>query len=435
MKNNRYINWLMAATMMIAAFATAACEDEPDKYEVAGGLPGGKYVRTPLAAKADSLLTGAYMSNTVVLVGENLRSIYEIYFNDQKAILNTSYMTDNTVFVDVPKEIPATVTNKIYMVTAAKDTVDYDFKVLVPAPTVNSMSCEFAKPGSEVTLYGDYFIDDPNVPLTITMTGNVEVAEITNITKTAVSFILPENAPEGYINVKSIYGVGRSKFRYYDTRNVLFDWDGSHGGHAMGLGWRDGSKIWVDENEQSLDGAYICFGLDGSTISGGIGATWAEDPFSFNYWPDGGEHPALSSRPAFASMIEEYGLGKLQIKFEVCVPAANPWSSAAMQIMFTGDQHVTNSTGNNSYFNDTKLPRGLWIPWANNGSYDTGGKWTTVSLNLSDFNKTYEGTPCDVSLDKTMLTGLTFFVWHGGLAGTECTPLIMVDNIRVVPIE
>ena len=159
MKNNRYINWLMAATMMIAAFATAACEDEPDKYEVAGGLPVVKYVRTPLAAEADSLLTGAYMSNTVVLVGENLRSIYEIYFNDQKAILNTSYMTDNTVFVDVPKEIPATVTNKIYMVTAAKDTVDYDFKVLVPAPTVNSMSCEFAKPGSEVTLYGDYFID------------------------------------------------------------------------------------------------------------------------------------------------------------------------------------------------------------------------------------------------------------------------------------
>ena len=37
----------MAATMMIAAFATAACEDEPDKYEVAGGLPVVKYVRTP----------------------------------------------------------------------------------------------------------------------------------------------------------------------------------------------------------------------------------------------------------------------------------------------------------------------------------------------------------------------------------------------------
>ena len=94
--------------------------------------------------------------------------------------------------VDVPKEIPSVVTDKIYMVTRAKDTIDYDFKVLVPAPTVNSISCEFAKPGSEVTLIGDYFIDDPNVPLTITMAGNVEVTNITNITKTAVSFILPK---------------------------------------------------------------------------------------------------------------------------------------------------------------------------------------------------------------------------------------------------
>lgn len=73
-----------------------------------------------------------------------------------------------------------------------------------------------------VTLIGDYFIDDPDVPLTITMAGNVEVTNITNITKTAVSFILPDNAPAGYINVKSIYGTGRSKFRYYDTRNILF---------------------------------------------------------------------------------------------------------------------------------------------------------------------------------------------------------------------
>lgn len=435
MRKNKYINWLMAAVTVAASFAATACEDEPDKYEVAGGLPVLKYVRTPLAAEADSLLTGAYMSNTVVLVGENLRSICEIYFNDQKAILNTSYMTDHTVYVDVPGDIPAKVTDKLYMITRSKDTVDYDFKVLVPAPKVNSMSCEFAKPGSEVTLYGDYFIDDPNMPLTITMAGNVEVTEITDITKTAVSFILPDDAPEGYINVKSIYGVGRSKFRYYDTRNILFDWDGSHGGHTIGLGWRDGSKIKMEEDEQSLDGAYICFGKDATTISGEVGATWAEDPLSFNYWPDGGEHPALSSRPAFAAMLEEYGVKKLQIKFEVCVPAESSWSSAALQIMFTGDQHVTSATGSNAYFSDTKLPRGLWIPWAATGTYNTGGKWVTASLNLSDFNKTHEGKPCDVPLDKTMFTGLTFFVWHGGLAGTECTPRIMVDNIRVVPIE
>lgn len=147
MKNNRYTNWFFAAAVVVAGFSMAACEDEPDKYEVAGGKPTLKYVRVPDPAAADSLLTGAYMANTICLVGENLRSVYELYFNDQKAILNTSYITDHTLMVDVPKEIPSVVTDKIYMVTKAKDTIDYDFKVLVPAPTVNSISCEFAKPG------------------------------------------------------------------------------------------------------------------------------------------------------------------------------------------------------------------------------------------------------------------------------------------------
>ena len=386
MKNNRYTNWFFAAAVVVAGFSMAACEDEPDKYEVAGGKPTLKYVRVPDPAAADSLLTGAYMANTICLVGENLRSVYELYFNDQKAILNTSYITDHTLMVDVPKEIPSVVTDKIYMVTKAKDTIDYDFKVLVPAPTVNSISCEFAKPGSEVTLIGDYFIDDPNVPLTITMAGN-----------------------------------------------ILFDWDGSHGGMAIAHGWRDGSKVLREADENSIDGAYIC--LTGA-LDGAIGATWAEDEFSFNYWPEpSAGYPELSARPEFAELLEEYGVNGLQLKFEVNIPSSNPWQSCALQVMFTGNDVVTYATGTNAYFSDTNVPRGLWLPWKNTGSYDTGGKWTTVSMNLSEFNKTHEGNKCDRTFDKTMLTGLTFFVWAGGVEGKDCNPVIMIDNIRVVPIE
>lgn len=61
MKNNRYTNWFFAAAVVVAGFSMAACEDEPDKYEVAGGKPTLKYVRVPDPAAADSLLTGAYM--------------------------------------------------------------------------------------------------------------------------------------------------------------------------------------------------------------------------------------------------------------------------------------------------------------------------------------------------------------------------------------
>lgn len=146
MKYSKYINRFLAAVMVATGFSLTACEDEPDKYEVADGLPVLKYVRVTDPAASDSLLVGQYMNNTVCLVGDNLRSIYELYFNDQKAILNTSYITDHTLIVNVPKEIPAEVTDKLYMITRSKDTVSYDFKVLVPAPEVKSMSCEFAKP-------------------------------------------------------------------------------------------------------------------------------------------------------------------------------------------------------------------------------------------------------------------------------------------------
>ena len=425
MKNYRYINYFFAILIIVMGFSLTSCEDEPDRYVVASGSPTVKYIRVTDIAASDSLLTGAYMSSNICIVGDNLRSIYELYFNDQKAVLNTSYITDHTLIVDVPKDIPSVVTDKIYMITQSKDTVKYDFKVLVPSPTVNSMSCEFAKPGSEVTLYGDFFIDDPNVPLTITMAGNVEVNQITKISKTAISFILPSEAASGYINVKSIYGIGRSKFRYYDTRNVLFDWDGSHGGLSIGKGWRDGSKVKKEEDENSLDGAYICFTGD---MAGGVGTTWNEDAFSFNYWPDSSDK--LTSRKSFSEMIEEYGINNLQVKFEINVPSSNPWQSGGLQIIF-----YDNPAGDNAYFSDTNVPRGLWLPWRSTGSYDTEGKWVTVSLNLSDFNKTHEGNRCDVALDKKMLDGLTFFVWNGGVEGKDCTPIIMIDNIRVVPVE
>ena len=428
----KYMNWFLVAVMTVVGFSMTACEDEPDKYEIADGVPTVKYVRLSDPAAADSLLAGAYMANTICLVGDNLRSIYELYFNDQKAVLNTSYITDHTLLVDVPKTIPTDVTDKIYMVTKSNETISYDFKVLVPSPTVNSMSCEYAKPGSEVTIYGDYFLDDANVPLTITMAGNVEVTKITNITKTAVSFILPDNAPEGYINVKSIYGTGRSKFQYMDKRNILFDWDGSHGGITLGNGWRKG--VVRDSNPEGIDGSYIYFG--GAAMKGEVGGTWAEDEFSFNYWPDpANDYPELSSLPEFAEMIKEYGVSNLQMKFEVYVPSSNPWMSSALQAIFSSNDNVTLGTGNNSYFSDTSIPRGLWIPWKDAGTYDTGDKWVTVSMKLSEFNKTHDGNKCDNALDKSRMTGLTFFVWNGGVAGTDCNPVICIDNIRVVPIE
>ena len=123
------------------------------------------------------------------------------------------------------------------------------------------------------------------------------------------------------------------------------------------------------------------------------------------------------------------------MKFECKIPASNPWASAALQMIFTSDADVTYATGTNAYYSTTTVPRGLWMPWKNTGSYDTADKWVTVSVPLSEFNKTHEGAACANATSKDTMTGLTFFVWHGGVAGSDCSPIICIDNIRLVPIE
>ena len=367
--------------------------------------------------------------STIVLVGENLRSIKQIDFNDKTAILNTSYMTDHTLMVQIPSTIPGVVSDKMYMITTGNDTIAYDFHVIVPAPSVASISCEYAKPGEEATIMGNYFIDDPNVPLVVKFPDGTEIKNFISKSITSLIFEVPNCTVSGPIEVTSIYGTTKSKFYYADDRNILFDFDGSHGGIEIGHGWRNGN---VRNDDKSIDGGYLYFG--GADMGGKIGATWAEDQFCMNYWSgDGAE--ALSDRKEMAQLLANYKIDQLQVKFEACVPKSSPWSSAALQVMFTGDAQVTYSTGNNSYYGDTSLPRGLWMPWTASGSYDTGDKWVTVTMPLSNFNKTHEGQACTTALNPTLFTGLTLFVWHGGIEGTDCTPEIYIDNFRVVPAE
>lgn len=436
----RYINWFFVAALAMMGCFMTACEDQPDKYEIADGVPTLKYVRSPLPEEADSLLVGAYLGNTVCLVGDNLRSIYELYFNDQKATLNTSYMTDHTVLVDIPKNIPEEVTNKIYMITKSGEKVDFDFSVMVPAPVVSSMSCEYAPAGSEAVLYGDYFVDDPNVPLTISMPGDITVEgeQITSITKTAVKFIVPEGAVQGNIRVKSIYGTGQSVFQYKDTRNILFDWDGKYEG-ALAAG-----NSWNGDNEKKgqtissvppIDGNYLVLGP--STLLGGQWET--PNAYVMMYWPD--QHATqgcvpLYDLPQFKKMLEEYELEDLAVKFEAYVPASNPWMAEGMQIQFTSLDEVSMENQNNDYvYGEGKEPRGVWVPWEETGSYDTGNQWVTVTLKMSEFNKQVSGVVSETEFTKEKLAGLSIFLRGGGVDGKECEPIICIDNIRVVPVE
>lgn len=447
MKVMRYIKGLVLVASAVVGVTVTSCEDEPDKYEIADGLPTLRYVRMTDPAVSDSLITGANLSSTVCLVGDNLRSIYELYFNDQKAVLNTSVMTDNTVIVDIPSVIPSVVTNKIYMVTKGKDTVDFDFNVIVPAPQVTSMSCEYAAPGSVVTVAGNYFIDDPNVPLNIQI-GDVPVTEITSVSQNSVSFVIPQNVSDepAYVNVTSIYGTGRSTFRYREDTGILFDFDDDgDDARQYGDGWQWGSAlVGTFDDVTPLDKAYLRF-------KGKMGdSKWDDTNFAFQYWPVGdAASPDLNVLSPYLSEVKNAkDLDKLQLKFEVNVPEA--WSAAAMQIALTPKGMFDGSNRHNGLFDsgapadETQYPRALWRPWEGlaNG-YKTDG-WVTVTIPLADFH--YTSTGSSVSpLSDTDIAGLTIFVYGGGVSGTQivsdedtdvkCIPTICIDNIRIVPIN
>lgn len=421
----KYMNWLMVGVLAITGLAVTSCKDEPDKYEIADGKPTVYYVRSPYLSQKDSLLAGAYMGNTVCLVGDNLRSIVKLFFNDQEAVLNTSFITDHTLLCDVPSELPETPTDKIYMITQANDTVTFDFSVMIPSPTVNSISCEFARPGDIVTIYGDYLLDYDNAPLSITMPGGIEVTEFESISKTSVSFAIPDGAVEsGYVYVTSKYGTGKSKFYFKDDRCMLFDWDGSHGGFKQANGWRSGAALIKDDGT-GIDGAFMRF--NGTTTAEGWNL--AEDDWCFNYWPNSND-PAFNTMPNFIALYDRYGLSNLTLKFEYRIPSEKPWTSAALQVMLT----EASITGTNSYYWDTTFPRAIWQPYASTGSYDTGGEWVTVSLPLSIFNKTHTGDICSTNFTINNLGGLTFY-FMGGTAGVAGELQLDVDNIRIAPVE
>lgn len=427
MKINNILNGSFAIVLALAtSFGITGCKDEPDKYESTGGSPSVLYIRMSDYASRDSLITGAYMGSNICIVGNNLRSVHKIFFNDKEAILNTSFMTDHTLIVDVPSTLPDNPTDKMYLINWDNDTTSIDFQVLVPSPIVSSISNEYAADGETVTIKGDYLLSYDNNPISISFSGGADVTEFESIDKTAVTFKVPEGAEKGYVTVNTKYGSGRSKFYFRDDRYVLFDWD-DDGDNALasGYGWRSGNVMNDFEGITPVDGNYLYFG--GTTLTDG--STWAEDNYSFNYWPD-----PSSGHPELNTLFPGSDIDNYNLKFEINVPSSSPWTNLGMQIIFTGNDEVTYSTANNSYIADDAIPRYIWEPWMSTGSYSTDG-WETVTIPLSSLKTDRYGNALSARTFADM-TGLTFFIVYGtSMENDPCSPNIAIDNIRIAPIE
>lgn len=423
------------ALMAAVALGFASCVDYPDAFVLADGVPTVHYVRY---ADRDVLIEQAYMGEVVCFVGENLCSVHDLYFNDQRAVLNTSFMTKNTLVAAVPGNLPKVKTDKVYMITKTKDTVKVDFKVMLPSPVIKSMSCEFANPGEDVTIYGNYFAE----PMTITFEdGNgAKVTSFKSLSMTEVTFTIPADAKPGKIKLETESGLARSPFSYFDfCGGLITDFDG--GTDVVPQGWNFSGTY---SSEGGISGNYLEL-KSASALS--PGADWNED-FKVDFWCGNwnGDPMGITSGPGvpICNIVDFTNFQNMALKFELYIPSDNPWMSGAMQLIFcSADKAANDSWQNNTFVHASSedaagldLCRGLYRPWEATGSFDTGDKWITVTVPFSEFTYNANNTAGAVPLSKPEdFATFVLWVWHGGVPGTECTPIFRIDNLRAVPAK
>ena len=400
--NHKLSSLILTIIAVASSFSLQSCKDQPDEFKLSDGTPTIYYIRPASYSASDSLLVEAAPQTSICLVGSNLKSIQQMYFNDKKAVLNTSYITDNTLFVQIPSDIPDEVSDKIYMITQAHDTLTYDFHVVIPAPVVTAMKNEWVKVGEDAVITGQYFIDDPNQPLTVTFTGisnsisvKVPAENFKSITRSQLVFTVPEGAEEGQIEVASVYGKGLSKFYFRDSRNLITNFDGAT--DVIPQGWNI-AATYSDVN--GVDGQYVQLGP--KETEGG----WVEElklPFWCGNW--NGDPMSITSGPG--------------------IPLRNFLDFSDWQ----NNKYIRTSADEGGL----DLPRALYRPWETTGSFDTGDEWITVTIPLTDFVYNFDGTKVNSTMSIDSFDSFVIWPTEGGVAGTTCTPIFRYDNIRVVP--
>jgi len=398
---------LLLLAIVSGTFFQACNKDSED----GGGIPAVSYIRITDPLKSDSLITHAFMGKNIAIMGENLQNVVEVWFNDQPAKLNTSFITSSNIIVTIPNKIPETVTNQIKLVLKNGTEYTYSFGVDVPAPLVESMLCEYVKDGGTAVIKGNFFINDPASPLKVFFPGNVE-GLVLSVALNEISVKVPPGVGPGPILVKSIYGSSRSTFYFRDDRNIYLNFDEltSSGSWRSGTTRSDGSSL--DRNYVMLKGE-LGDNAGGEDFSGG--------GFVCELWGDANGRP---EKNFFTGSTADYLL-----KFEANV---KEWSGAYLNICWGPWKSSVGPYQNQLYWSDMNA-RGLWRPWegTTTGSFKTDG-WITVTIPMTDmkYNKDFGSLAFDAAKAGSMT------LWMKGPAATSggtCKMEVYFDNFRIVP--
>lgn len=372
---NKILLLLLLAVGTIGALSSCKKDDD-------GGTPSISYVRITRPESSDSLLVGAGQGQLIAIVGDNLKDAVEIWFNDQAARLTPTYISNNSILVAVPTQIPLSVNNKLKIVFKNGFELLYDFQVQIGEPVLKSMDCEFVKDGEVATIRGDYFY----APLTVTFTGGA-TGQIENLTDQMIQVRVPAGAQPGPVTVKTNFGETESDFFFRDNRNLLLTSD-------PWTGWWGQNLVVSGSDPLAINGNFL-------RITQNIGA-WAWTEFA------GGKEDALATShnlPADAVLNP----AKYYMKFEI--NTLKPYNGNRIKIMIGQVNGPDPNWDTEPYY---------WEP-----PFDTKGKWQTVAISFDEVTAHY------VTNWGVRPQGYGVKFWFHGPGSLEAD--IALDNLRVVP--
>ncbi|MDR1730341.1 MAG: glycan-binding surface protein [Prevotellaceae bacterium] len=464
----------------------SSCEDDD-----CGCNPVISHILPSKAVSKDSIIVGANAEEYIVIVGENLAAVTQVLFDNEPATLNSSFITDNHIVLQIPAITSST--TRIRLITAQGRQVESAFAINIPPPVIKSFYCEFVPEGGILRVKGDWFLN-PNVffygendvliPAEVKVDGRTEL------------FV---KVPAGVVHSKPIIvetaSGQKSSFPllFRDKTNLIIDFDefratvsgtmepGGTGGDNPLPKWKDTPDMLAlvpdgfDINNDLPEGCDGLYDQVGWKEAGAL-----HDGCYIAYHVENG---GRDQKP-LAGIYSSVNVMNLVLKFEVYVPSEFPINGIYADLCFP--KKGNNGAGtegrdiSNSEDPAVSIPGGWWCPFEaglNTGEpsgwlWEIGvkvktpfstdwskleyeGKWMTVSVPLETFRWNlqakginsimeqkfavgagypYEAVTYPLSTDWTKSMGDFTFMWEPwGASGQVGSLLCFVDNFRVVP--
>jgi hypothetical protein len=354
-----------------------SCEKKDDS-----GTPSISYVRITRPESSDSLLIGAGQGQLIAIVGNNLKNAVEVWFNDQQARITPTYVTNTSLLVSVPTQIPTTITNKVKIIFKNGHELLYDFQVQISKPVVSSMASEFVNDGEVAIIYGNYFY----APLAVTFTGGA-TATIVSRKDQELQVQVPTGAQPGLITIKTNFGETTSTFWFRDPRNHIIDGDPHEGwwGTYLVTSTATGDPIKISGNYYRFKKQVKAWTWDSPEVAGG---------------PD-------NSMPGHSKNIPDAAIqnpANYNVKFEINTVKPYNKNRIILNVGLLAED-------NDGY---------VWQP-----PYNTNGQWNTVTIPFDEMVAKYHNKPV------ISATGYWSRILIFG--GDDLDADICFDNLRIVP--